>query len=225
MDLVVKNKKVYVISNIHSDVDGFLQLLKEIEFSSEDLMIVDGDIFGRGNKPAELYYEIIGHSNIQVIQGEHDIWLSRQILEKYAGEQGQKYIVFNCLEILEKTLCSGELLKLAKWIKEQPIYIGLNLNGTDYQIAHAQTYRTPECFWDKSKMYLGDEQYEYFIRGMEEDNEFISVVGHTATDERKIWTSPSGKTIRVDCGNKYKWEGRAGYLGAIRLNDLKEFYV
>ena len=57
---------------------------------------------------------------------------------------------------------------------------------------------------------------------MEEHNEFISVVGHTATEDRKIWVSPSGRTIRIDCGGGYQKDGN---LGAIRLNDMEEFYV
>ena len=69
---------------------------------------------------------------------------------------------------------------------------------------------------------MGDGHYEGVIRGMEEYNEFISVVGHTATEDRKIWVSPSGRTIRIDCGGGYQKDGN---LGAIRLNDMEEFYV
>ena len=79
--------------------------------------------------------------------------------------------------------------------------------------------------FDKRKIYMGDGHYEQFIRGMEEHEQFISVVGHTATDNRKIWVSPSGRTIRIDCGAGYKCYGKEGTLGAIRLNDMKEFYI
>ena len=69
---------------------------------------------------------------------------------------------------------------------------------------------------------MGDGHYDYFIRGMEEHDKFISVVGHTATGDRKIWASPSGKTIRIDCGAGYQKDGN---LGAIRLNDMGEIYI
>ena len=69
---------------------------------------------------------------------------------------------------------------------------------------------------------MGDGHYECFIRGMEEHNEFISVVGHTATEDRKIWVSPSGRTIRIDCGAGYQKDGN---LGAIRLKDMGAFYI
>lgn len=48
-----------------------------------------------------------------------------------------------------------DLLNLARWIKEKPYYINLNLDGRKYQIAHAQTYLTPERIWNKSRFYMG----------------------------------------------------------------------
>ena len=100
MDLNISNRNVYVISDIHNDADGFIELLELIEFSKKDLLIIDGDIFDRGNKPVELYFEILKHPNIQVVQGNHDVWLSREILEKYENEEVGEYISYNSLEIL-----------------------------------------------------------------------------------------------------------------------------
>ena len=73
---------------------------------------------------------------------------------------------------------------------------------------------------------MGDDvHYDDFICGLEEYADFISVVGHTATENRRIWRSPSGRTIRTDCGNGYKPYNCEGYLAALRLNDMSEFYV
>ncbi len=79
--------------------------------------------------------------------------------------------------------------------KKKSYYINLDLEGRKYQIAHAQTYLTPERIWDKSRFYMGDGHYQCFIRGMEEHNEFISVVGHTATE-------------RIERYGYRRWEGR-----------------
>lgn len=116
---------------------------------------------------------------------------------------------------MEKRLTPVDMLRLAEWIQEKPYYINLTINGRKYQIAHAQTFLTPERMWDKRKMYMGDGHYE----------QFISVVGHTATDNRRIWVSPSGRTIRIDCGAGYKCYGKKRTLGAIRLNDMREYYI
>lgn len=225
MDLSVSNKRVYVISDIHNDADGFKELLRQIGFTSEDILIINGDVFDRGEKPVELYFEILKYPNIYMIQGNHDVWVAREILGKYAGEKVGQYISYNTVSILERRLTPVDMINLANWIKEKPYYINLTLDGKKYQIAHAQTYPTPERLWDKSKIYMGDDHYESFIRGLEEHDEFISVVGHTATEDKKIWVSESGKTIRIDCGAGYQCYNCSGNLGAIRLNDMEEFYV
>ena len=225
MDLSVSNKRVYVISDIHNDADGFKELLRQIGFTSEDILIINGDVFDRGEKPVELYFEILKYPNIYMIQGNHDVWVAREILEKFTGEKVGQYISYNTVSILERRLTPVDMINLANWIKEKPYYINLTLDGKKYQIAHAQTYLTPERLWDKSKIYMGDDHYEDFIRGLEEHDEFISVVGHTATEDKRIWVSESGKTIRIDCGAGYQCYNCSGNLGAIRLNDMEEFYV
>ena len=225
MDLSVSNKRVYVVSDIHNDADGFKELLRQIGFTSEDILIINGDVFDRGEKPVELYFEILKYPNIYMIQGNHDVWVAREILGKYAGEKVGQYISYNTVSILEQRLTPVDMINLANWIKEKPYYINLTLDGKKYQIAHAQTYLTPERLWDKSKIYMGDDHYEDFIRGLEEHDEFIAVVGHTATEDKRIWVSESGKTIRIDCGAGYQCYNCSGNLGAIRLNDMEEFYV
>ena len=78
----VVNKKVYVVSDIHNDANRFKLLLEKIDFAEDDILILAGDIFDRGSQPIELYFEILKHANIQVIQGNHDVWLAREIMEK-----------------------------------------------------------------------------------------------------------------------------------------------
>ena len=80
MELTISDKNVYVISDIHNDADGFIALLQVIGFSPKDILIIDGDIFDRGEKPVELYFEILKYPNIYVIQGNHDVWVRREII-------------------------------------------------------------------------------------------------------------------------------------------------
>ena len=222
----LKEMKVVLIADLHLGYSvgskDMEKMVDRINKQDPDLVVLAGDIFDRGNQPMELYFEILKYPNIQVIQGNHDVWLAREIMEKYAGEKVGEYISYNTLSIMEQRMTAVDLLNLARWIKEKPYYINLDLEGRKYQIAHAQTYLTPERIWNKSRFYMGDGHYECFIRGMEEHNEFTSVVGHTATEDRKIWASPSGRTIRIDCGAGYQKDGN---LGVIRLNDMEEFYI
>lgn len=225
MNLSVNDKKVYVVSDIHNDADGFKKLLDEISFSSEDILIIDGDVFDRGEKPVELYFEILKYNNVFVIQGNHDVWVKREIQEKYGNQKVGEYISYNTVSIMEKRLTEVDLLNLAKWIEQKPYYIRLDLDGKLFHIAHAQVYTTTENVIDKRKIYMGDAHYENFIIGKNETYDGIAIVGHKATENRKIWKSESGRTILIDCGNGYKCYNAGGSLAAIRLNDMKEFYV
>ena len=57
MDITINdNRNVYVVSDIHNDADGFKELLKKMAFSSDDLLIINGDIFDRGDEPVDLYF-------------------------------------------------------------------------------------------------------------------------------------------------------------------------
>lgn len=72
MNLEITNRYVYVVSDIHNDASGFKELLDKIAFSKDNLLIINGDIFDRGDEPVDLYFEILKHSNIQVVQGNTD---------------------------------------------------------------------------------------------------------------------------------------------------------
>jgi len=110
MELTISDKNVYVISDIHNDADGFITLLKVIEFSPKDILIIDGDIFDRGEKPIELYFEILKYPNIYVIQGNHDVWVRKEILEKYAGEHVGEYISYNTVSIMSKRFTEVDMI-------------------------------------------------------------------------------------------------------------------
>ena len=145
MDITIDdNRNVYVVSDIHNYADGFKRLLKKIQFNENDLLIIDGDIFDRGDKPVELYFEILKYPNIQVIQGNHDVWVARQIIEQFGHRKTGEYISYNTVAIMEKRLTAVDMLRLAEWIQEKPYYINLTINGRKYQIAHAQTFLTPQ---------------------------------------------------------------------------------
>lgn len=225
MELIVDNKKVYVVSDIHNDFNGFKKLLNKINFSKDDILIINGDIFDRGDKPVELYFEILKHENIYVIQGNHDVWVKREIRKKYVKQKVGEFIAYNTVALLEERLTPVDLLGLADWIDSKPYFIELVLDEVYYQIAHAQTFPTPNRVRKKDWFYMGDFHHENFIRGEEEFLNGISVVGHTPTINNKIWKSDSGRTIRIDCGNGFVFQGCKGKLAALRLNDMEEFYV
>lgn len=223
MDLIINNKQVYVLSDVHNDAHRFTKLLDKIHFCNDDILIIAGDIFDKGNQPIELFERIVVGDNIYVIQGNHDVWLADYILGEHM-EESWNYMKYKSASILEKHYSPLELFNLAMWIRKRPAFINLFLDGRAYQIAHAQTYKDPYEIMDSSKFYLGSSNYSSFLSGKDECRDFISVVGHLATENRHILISDSGYTIRVDCGNGNRTTSY-GQLGVIRLNDNAEYYI
>lgn len=175
MNLKVTGRRTYVMSDIHNDADRFKQMMDLIGFEKEDILIIDGDIFDRGDKPIELYFDILqyqyAYHNIHIVRGNHDEWLRREILNRITGKDMGEYLSYNSYELLVQRLTETDLLNLAEWIDEMPYYINLELDGRAYQISHAQTYPTPERIMDKRKLYMGDAYHEAFLTGAYEPEE------------------------------------------------------
>ncbi|MCQ2519638.1 MAG: metallophosphoesterase [Lachnospiraceae bacterium] len=232
MELTINNKNVYVMSDIHNDAKSFKAMLKLINFTKDDLLIIDGDVFDRGNNPVDLYFEILRHENIICLRGNHDEWVRREILYKYCDERVGEYLSYGTFELLNERLTPVDIVNIAVWIGKMPYFLQLNLNGKNYQIAHAQTFPTIERIINKRMIIMGDAAYYEFLDGKMNDKvDYISVVGHTSTDSKKIMISSDKKLIRIDCGNGYRCYNNDGFpgpecrLGCIRLNDWEEYYV
>lgn len=64
----------YVISDIHGCYDAFIDMLKKINFTAEDQLILAGDYIDRGPKNLEMLKWIEkAQDNVLLIKGNHDI--------------------------------------------------------------------------------------------------------------------------------------------------------
>ncbi len=63
---------LYVASDIHGEYELFLALLKKINFSNQDKMIICGDIIDKGPNSIRLAQFIFRQPNIQCILGNHE---------------------------------------------------------------------------------------------------------------------------------------------------------
>ena len=88
-------------------------------------------------KKQELYFEILKYPNIYVIQGNHDVWVKKEIREKYAGQKVGEYLTYNSFELMAERLTPIDMLDLADWIDDKPYYIELMLDGQYFQIAQS----------------------------------------------------------------------------------------
>ena len=182
----VVNKKVYVVSDIHNDADRFKLLLEKIDFAEDDILILAGDIFDRGSQPIELYFEILKHANIQVIQGNHDVWLAREIMEKYAGEKVGEYISYNTLSIMEQRMTVVDLLNLATTVKRTPYgYKGIDDARVKILANAIEKYGGGDIVLSSDWKVLdrNHDDYRYLVSKLEQCE--LKISDHTIDKERK----------------------------------------
>jgi len=73
INLSPKNKRVFVLGDIHGQLHTFLKLLKKIKYEpKKDLLISTGDLIDRGEHSLELLMYFLNNPNIIVLAGNHE---------------------------------------------------------------------------------------------------------------------------------------------------------
>ena len=155
-----------------------LKVVNKIDFA--------GDIFDRGNQPIELYFEILKHPNIQVIQGNYDVWLAREIMEKYAGEKVGEYISYNTLSIMEQRMTVVDLLNLATTVKRTPYgYKGIDDARVKILANAIEKYGGGDIVLSSDWKVLdrNHDDYRYLVSKLEQCG--LKISDHTIDKERK----------------------------------------
>ena len=62
----------YAISDIHGCYEEYIKLLEKIGFSEDDTLYIIGDICDRGEKPMEIYNDIMARDNVIPLFGNHE---------------------------------------------------------------------------------------------------------------------------------------------------------
>ena len=62
----------YVMGDIHGEADRFHAMLKKIQFSEDDILILLGDVIDRGPDGIALLLEIMEMPNVIMLLGNHE---------------------------------------------------------------------------------------------------------------------------------------------------------
>ena len=84
----------YVISDIHGNYDAYMEILKKIHFSDEDMLYVLGDILDRGPNPIKVILDLMKRHNVVCLAGNHE------------------YMALECLQFLLKEVTDKNLEEL-----------------------------------------------------------------------------------------------------------------
>jgi len=226
----------YFISDIHGHYDLFMKLLEKINFSEKDEMIILGDIIDKGPNSIKMIKFVRKQPNIKMLLGNHEYYFIEKyhsLMKKY--NEGED--INNILIELQNHF-SGET-EILDWddidfLDSRPYYI-----ETDkYLCVHAGV--EVDSFNNVVPPEKEDVVYFLFSRNLKESNfktnyDKTILFGHTpcfyqnGTGEFIKTTKAhllNPKTlneyakIQLDTGVYY-----TKMLGALRLEDLKEFYV
>ena len=226
----------YVVSDIHGCFDKFRDLLLKINFTDNDVMYVLGDIVDYGEEPIELLCDLSMRYNVIPVLGARDYKAYRLLtaLDEMLGggtpdgevlsemalwmqDGGAKTI--EGFKALDDDMKEGVL----EYLADMSLYEEVTVKGKKYVLVHAGI-----ADFDADTP-LDDYMPEDFIsEPMDPDKKYFDdatiIAGHTPTYEiegaehGKIYRGEYG--ILVDCGAAF-----GEPLGALRLEDGKEFYV
>ncbi|MGM9682236.1 MAG: metallophosphoesterase [Eubacteriales bacterium] len=227
----------YVVSDIHGNYEKFKELLKKINFGDDDLMYVLGDITDYGEESIPLLIDLSMRENVLPIAGECDIRALRLLGEfnktlndgsmpdsetiaemtEWIHEGGAKTL--EGFKALDADMREGVL----DYLSDMALWEEVSAGGKTYVLVHAGIADfDPDADLDDC-MPEDFTETPLDLDGKYYDDKTI-IVGHVPTytiegaQRGRIYRGES--VIDIDCGAAF---GEA--LGAMRLEDGKEFYV
>lgn len=220
------------MSDIHGCFNEFKKMLKLINFSQNDMLYIIGDVIDRGKEPIKVLDYIMNNSNIILMRGNHEnflsycikneenyIWYANggKVTHKQIIKRGEEYenkvvqYISNCkvITIIGKFILVHASLKFPDNFKDMSLEDFLKEQNEDV------------CLWGRDN--IGNEK---------QFQDYIVICGHTpvqAIDENikkreDVKILHRKGTIYIDCGCCYGYDA-GGKLACIRLNDMEEFYV
>lgn len=226
---------VYCISDIHGCYIEFMKLLDKIQLRKDDIVYVLGDVVDRREEAIMCLKYIKNSSNIHLLMGNHEKMMIDAL--KVGGDCFDNWIKYyggdKTIEEFRR-LSEDEQQELLEYIIELPYYLETEVGGRKFIMVHAGIDISED-----EKDYPAD----YIMKKQKKNNliwvresfyqrkgipGYIIVFGHTSAYclygkkcNDKVWIDPIFKDkIGIDLGCH-----KGGGLMALRLDDLKEFYV
>ena len=225
---------VYVMSDLHGCYEAYVEMLKKISFSKDDILYILGDVVDRGPNGMKILLDIARRQNVFLFRGNHDLQTGILLLNIYRlkDEKCPKELI----EVYKGWLSDGgkitleEFLMLSEEERETVLNVirtsliskEIEVNGKKFLLAHTVPDVDFICDyeeWTEEDYTIGEPDYDeiYF------DDMYI-ITGHTPTvyiecnSAGKIWQG--NHHIAIDCGAVF------GYaLGCLCLDTMEEFYV
>ena len=231
--------KHWVMSDLHGDYEGYLEVLEKMHFSQEDVLYVVGDVLDRGRGGIKILQHMMLHPNVYPILGNHEYmavkclrFLLQEITEESIStlDEGIVRGLFEWQNVGGQAtmdefhkLTMEEKLDIVEYLEDFALYEELVVRGKNYIMLHAGFLNfSPERPMEDYQMYelifkANDYERVYF------PDKYL-VTGHLPTRVIERNTRPdciyrANNHIAIDCGSGY-----GGRIGAYCLDTEEEVY-
>ena len=229
----------YVISDVHGNYEGYMKILKLINFSDADTLYVNGDVIDRGMGGIKILQHMMLHPNIYPILGNHEYaastclrFLMKEITEESISDIDEETIK-NLMEWQniggQRTmdafhkLSRDEKQDIVDYLDEFSLYEEVVVRGKRFIIVHAGlTNFSPERSLDDYEMYelifkAPDYEQVYFKDAYLVTGHLPTMAIHGNFYPNRIFIK--NNHIAIDCASGYD-----GCVGCICLDTFEEFY-
>ena len=227
----------YVTSDIHGDSRRFHEMLKNIEFSSGDMLYVLGDVIDRGSDGIALLLEIMNTPNMVMLLGNHE-HLMLQVIETGSSLHYLSWMNNGGGQTVEQylNLSSKDRSSLRSWLRKQPCCLEIEVQGREYLLVHGFPGPDQEsCVWGRPNSV--EDRAEWIDEGKrviightpvlllhaeteEEQDTYVHKLIHQ-DEHLRILHAPG--FINLDCGCGHDLP--VSRCACLRLDDMKEFYT
>ena len=229
---------IYVLSDIHGNLQRFESIMKQINLQPDDTLYILGDVVDRNPDGIKILRKLMKMPNVKMLIGNHEYMMLNAVGHcKNAAEEKentnwkQRRLWYNnggrITHDRLKRITIEQRAELFQFIRTLPTNIEVEVNGIKYKLVHAspeENYMTQ--YW-YSEDYKNQREFAVWERWNEMHpipEGYTLIFGHTPTcyfqtvEPWSIWKGENA--IGIDCGGAYQ----GGRLGCLRLDDMKEFY-
>lgn len=214
---------IYVMSDIHGEIDRFNEMLKLINFSEADTLYIIGDAADRYPGGVDIWKRIMRTPNMHMIKGNHEDMCIKTLGERYefgARNLWRQNGGNSTYREMMYVISGKERHEILSWMENLPSYMDVVVGDRKFRLVHGWPGENEDSF-------LWGRPLEH--RQMWLPSDMTAVIGHTPTcflngnmvDPFRIYYGY--RYVAIDCGCGNTTELRR--LACLRLDDMEEFYV
>jgi len=126
---------IYVMSDIHGQYDAFIRMLNFINFSSNDMLYILGDVIDRGPDGVPLLEYCMQHENVVLLIGNHE----KMMLDAIEKQSHFDYALWyeNGGLSTDESINNQNKKRILDYVHSLPYYKEITVNKQKYMLIHA----------------------------------------------------------------------------------------